>query len=92
MISNEDVQKLASLSRISVSDEEAGDFARDIDAILNYVGQIQSFTDTAIEVKNQRENVFRDDTHAHERGLYTDAILKEAPDTDRGYIRVKKIL
>jgi aspartyl-tRNA(Asn)/glutamyl-tRNA(Gln) amidotransferase subunit C len=93
MVSPEDIKKLADLSRLSVSPEEVTDFAKDIDAVLGYVGQITKISD--LEVKKDRpslRNVLREDAHPHESGLYTEAILKEAPSREGGYLKVKKIL
>jgi aspartyl-tRNA(Asn)/glutamyl-tRNA(Gln) amidotransferase subunit C len=93
MISREDVQKLAELSRIELTPEEELTFVSEIDSILGYVGQISEMkelgTDNAI---SKVRNVFRRDENPHESGLYTKALLEQAPSRDGDYLKVKKIL
>lgn len=38
------------------------------------------------------KNVMREDGEPHESGKFTDILLKAAPKTENGYIKVKKIL
>ncbi len=92
MISPEDVQKLANLSRIELSSEEKVSFAKDIDSILDYVKQISAVSNTPKQSLPLVRNVLRADTEPHESGLYTEKILAEAPAQEDSYIKVKKIL
>ena len=41
MISREEIQNLAELSRLKLADEEVADLQKDFDSILEYVGQIE---------------------------------------------------
>lgn len=91
----EEVQKLSELARISISDTEAESLSHEFEAILGYVGEVKKIQQTLSESKGgvpAVRNVMRDDTHPHEAGLYTEAILREAPAREDGYIKVKKIL
>jgi len=100
MISRDEIKKLAGLARIGIGDEEATELAGEIDAILDYVGQVKEVvgdgSDTPLKVRgaggDMNMNVFREDTDPNESGVYTDAILKEMPATEKGYLKVKKIL
>jgi aspartyl-tRNA(Asn)/glutamyl-tRNA(Gln) amidotransferase subunit C len=93
MISPEEVQKLADLSRLKLSPEEKATFAKEIDSILGYVSQI---SDLKSETSNQKtpeiRNVFRKDEEPHESGIYTEVLLAQAPKRDKDYLKVKKIL
>lgn len=106
-ISHEEIKKLGFLARIDISEEEMGDFQKDLDSILAYVDMIQKADvgDVAIpgeagspDANASREpeylvkNVLREDHDMVPAGTYTDDILAEAPDTKDGYIKVKKIL
>lgn len=93
MISREDVQKLANLARIKLTPEEEEKFAKDMENILGYVTQIQNVS-AAIDARGTEKvkNAMRDDDHAHESGIHTEAILNEAPKREGDYIKVKKIL
>ena len=95
MISKEDIKKLADLSRVELSESELEIFRSEIDSILNYVGQVK-------DVKGKLEdggihlgpnfNVMREDSNPRESGQYSEALLREAPHTEKGFIKVKKIL
>lgn len=93
MISPEDVDKLASLSRLELSPSEKASFATEIDSILTYVSQITKVQSEGRENGvPQLRNVFRADDHAHESGVYTEAILSQAPRREGDYVKVKKII
>ena len=90
----EDIEKLATLSRIALRDGEAETLAHDISSILGYVSEISEITgDGALEKKEGALfNVMREDENPHEGGLYTEALLALAPERKGQYIQVKKIL
>lgn len=95
----EDVRKLADLARIDMSDEEIEGIAKDFDAILAYVGQVQEVSKLKnIENLHQNpdnyflKNVMREDVVLNKRGEYTEKILANAPDTQDGYLKVRQIM
>jgi aspartyl-tRNA(Asn)/glutamyl-tRNA(Gln) amidotransferase subunit C len=93
MISREDIQKLATLSRIKLTSEEEQKFAKDLESILGYVTQIKNVTGSGESRGNEKHiNALRDDEHPHESGIHTEAILAEAPKRKGDYVQVKKIL
>lgn len=92
MIEIKDIQKLASLSRMKVSPEEAESLRVEIDSILGYVADINEVALTDIPEEEIRQNVFRDDMESNISGEYTEKLLALSPDRDRNYIKVKKIL
>lgn len=90
----EDIEHLAKLSRIAVSESEATALAGDITSILGYISEINEI---AGEKPVQKEvgalaNVMREDGEPHESGIYTEDLLSQAPDRDGQYVRVKKII
>lgn len=93
MISKEEIEKLAELSRIEVTEDEKKKLINDIESILGYVSEIQEVatTEPVSEVGDLR-NVMREDGEPHESGLYTKDIMKEVPKKEKGYLKVKKIL
>ena len=95
MITIEEIEKLALLSRISLSPEEKEQMRGEVDAILGYVATIQKVsaetTGRASSIVAQK-NVMREDTSPHETGLYTEALVGAAPQREGDYIKVKKIL
>lgn len=91
----EDIQHLANLSRLELSDEELDKYATEFDEILAYVDKIKEITDSSDDLKIENamtKNVFREDDDVQEGGVYTEKILKEAPDTHDDFVKVKKIL
>ncbi|MHB0977863.1 MAG: Asp-tRNA(Asn)/Glu-tRNA(Gln) amidotransferase subunit GatC [Minisyncoccota bacterium] len=97
----EEVLKLAKLARIEVSAEEAESLSHEFEAILGYVGQVKKIADHQIPKEsplgpdpkgNSLRNVMREDANPHESGKFSEAVLKNAPDREENYIKVKKIL
>ncbi len=88
-----EVQKLAKLARVSISDEEAESLSHEFESILNYVGEIKKANiSSSLSQDLLIKNVMREDTDPHESGLYTEAILREMPSAEGQYLKVKKIL
>ena len=88
-----EVQKLATLARVSISDEEAESLSHEFESILNYVGEIKKANiSSSLSQDLLIKNVMREDTDPHESGLYTEAILREMPSAEGQYLKVKKIL
>ncbi len=94
-----DIEKLAKLSRLELTDSEKATFARELESILKYVDQIREVStgDQPAEI-GDIYNVLREDIAidgsgvAHESGMFTEKILAQAPDTQDSFIKVKKIL
>lgn len=93
MIEKKDIENLAKLSRIELSDKEASSLTKDIENILGYVDQLK---EVSVDLKDKKvgenRNVLREDENPHESEEFTRDILKEAPNTEDGYIKVKNIL
>jgi len=93
MIKVEEIEKLAELSRIEVPEEEKKTLASDIEAILEYISQIQEVASVEPEsVAGEQRNVMREDGTPHKSGLHTENLLNAAPKREKNYFRVKKIL
>jgi len=95
-----EIKKLANLSRIDIKDDEVEAMARDFDSILAYVDQIKEVSSN-FEEKNKTEdnynqlflyNVVRLDEAKNQKNSQTGDILKNAPQTEDGFIKVKQIL
>lgn len=95
-----EIKKLANLSRIDIKDDEAKAMAQDFGAILAYVDQIK---EVSKEMENKDEsitdkedhflyNIMREDEVANNDKGKREDILKNAPDTQDGFIKVKQIL
>lgn len=94
-ITREDVDKLAELSRIEMSDAEKKEVQADLESILEYVSEIQ---EVAADEPPESErigvlkNVMREDEAPHQERTYTNDMVESAPQSEGDYIKVKKIL
>lgn len=93
-ISKEEITKLADLARIEVPETEVESLALEMDSILDYVKIIQDFHSDDNEMKEDSSviNVMREDQNPSESGGFTEDILREFPNKENGYLKVKKIL
>lgn len=96
MIEKKDIEHLAKLSRIELSESDTEGLTKDVEDILGYVDQLKEVS-ADLDVKRLSDagvnkNVLREDKNPHESGIYTDDILKVAPNTEDGFIKVKNIL
>ena len=90
-----DVEHLAGLARIEVSDTEKEVLRHDLEEILAYVSQVdEAGQGEHLGQKEQEElyNIMREDSEPHEPGIFTEDILKQAPARQGNRISVKKIL
>lgn len=93
-LTREDVLKLAKLSRLQLTDEEVTQFGEEIGAILGYVEQLNEVDLSGVEPTNQvtgLTNVMRPDEEVDYQAKPQD-LLKNAPATESGYIKVKRML
>jgi aspartyl-tRNA(Asn)/glutamyl-tRNA(Gln) amidotransferase subunit C len=91
-MTNEEIKKLGFLARIDVSDAEADQLGEDMKTILGYIGEISSLDIDDVEPVYENVNTMRSDETVLEAGSYSDDILKNAPNVQDGFIKVKKIL
>ena len=92
-ISKEQVEHVAKLARLEVSEDEKAMFARQLSAILTYMDQLKEADTEAVEPTATvlpTENVFRED--AVKPSLTQEKALANAPDQTEGFFRVPKIL
>ncbi len=87
-----DIEKLAKLSRIEVSESELEKTFTQIDSILSYVGQVSDVEINTSDKNFENFNSCREDVVTNESGYYTQRLLDIAPSKENGYFKVKKIL
>ena len=89
------VLTLARLARVDIEENEAEKISHEFEGILSYVGEVKKATENHTAHSTPAfalKNVMREDNNPHESGIYTEAILKEAPSREGDYLKVKKIL
>lgn len=93
MIEQNDIKKLAQLSRIEISDAEEKLLQKDMESIVVYISQIKEVASgTPSKEAGDLHNVMREDNTPHPTGAYTKEIMSEVPDKENGYVKVKQIL
>ena len=88
-----DVQRLASLSSLHLSDDEAQALQGDLERIIKYIEQLGELDTTGVDPTYQvtgLENVWRDDEVVSDVGR--DALLALAPDQQNNQVKVPKVL
>lgn len=91
-LSRGDVEHVAKLARIKVSEEEKENLTEDLGKILNYVEELESApTEGVIPIAqiSNLENIARDDTIVP--SLSNEKVLENAPEKDGKFIKVKKV-
>jgi len=86
-----DVEKLAELARIELSLEEKESLLKDFDSILAYVDTIKSAEVGEVELKYDLYNSWREDK-LEPRQFSHELIVGQFPDSQYGFLKVKKIL
>ena len=86
-----DIENLAELAKIELSDTEKKTLLKDLDGILDYVRQIEKVEVKDIETEHKNKNVWREDEI--KPSIFShDLIIKQFPDSQDGFLKVKKIL
>ena len=92
-ISKEQVEHVAKLARLEVSEDEKAMFARQLSAILTYMDQLKEVDTEGVEPTATvlpTENVWRED--AVRLSLAQEQALANAPEQADGFFRVPKII
>ena len=86
-----DIEKLADLAKIELTDKEKDSLLKDLDGVLNYVKQIESVEVQDIQPEYKNKNVWRED-EIKSSVFSRDLIMNQFPDSQDDFVKVKKIL
>lgn len=92
-ISIEEVKHVAHLARLAVTEEEAEQMRKELDAIITFAEQLNELDTTNVKPTShvlEMVNVLREDVA--KEGLPVEEVVKNAPDQQDGYIRVPSIM
>jgi aspartyl/glutamyl-tRNA(Asn/Gln) amidotransferase C subunit len=94
MLEIKDIEKLAKLARIDLTEVQKASYLKEIGAILGYVDQIK---DIVGKTGNDRKvpslrNVSRADQSSNQDQAQEAKLIAEFPRGDKNYLKVKKIL
>lgn len=92
-MNTDDIQKLAGLARLSITDEEAGALSNDMNAILGYIKQIENaHIETGEKTTPVVQNVTREDVASDSNFDTQSRIKMNFPKEKNGYLEVNKII
>lgn len=86
-----DVENLAELAKLELSQEEKEGMLADMGGILDYVKQIESIDVADMELEYDIHNIWREDT-IETQEFSSDLIMQQFPSSQDGFLKVKKIL
>jgi len=92
-LSEEDVRKVAKLSRLKISDADVARFSTQLTSVLGYVDQLKEANVEGVEPMAHPlplKNVLREDVV--KPSLATDVVLSNAPSKDGPFFTVPKVL
>ncbi|MHC1751330.1 Asp-tRNA(Asn)/Glu-tRNA(Gln) amidotransferase subunit GatC [Humidesulfovibrio sp.] len=92
-ISPEEVAKVARLARLDLSQETIGQYAAQLDGILEYMDKLSELDTTSVEplyTPVDQVSVMRDDVV--KKDYAREDILKNAPETDGAFFIVPRIV
>lgn len=94
-ISIKEVEHIAALARIELSEEEKAEFASQLSDVLGYVEQLNEVDTESVEPISQvtgmvnvtREDLIRDSDEKMRQGM-----IKNFPDREGEYVKVKQVM
>jgi aspartyl-tRNA(Asn)/glutamyl-tRNA(Gln) amidotransferase subunit C len=86
-----DVENLAELAKLELSSDEKQAILKDMGGILEYVKTIEKVELDEVDMEYSSKNVWRED-QAEEQEFSPELITKQFPDSQDGFLKVKKIL
>jgi len=92
-LTRQEVEHIAALARLDLSEDEMERYREQLSAILDYVDQLQDLDTRKIKPTSSvlpRRSRLRED--CPERGLPADEVLDNAPDREQNQFRVPPVL
>ncbi len=94
-LSKEEIQHIAKLARLELTDKELEKYGGQLSAVLNYIDQLKEVDVKGIEPTAQvtgLENVLREDEIKDWDEKEIEAALKDAPEREEKFIKVKRVI
>ncbi len=95
MITKKEIQHIAKLARLSISEDEFKKYSGELSSILDYIEKLKKVDVKRVQpTSHPREikNVFREDEAKKQDRETVKKLIEAAPDKKEGYIKVKTIL
>lgn len=87
-----DVENLAELAKLELTETEKAQLQKDMEGILDYVKVIQEVDVPEAPVEYMKKNAWREDKLRGEKDFNSELITGQFPDAQDGFVKVKKIL
>ena len=96
-ITKTDVEKIAELARLELTQEETESFTEQLGSILSYIDKLNEIDTTDVEPMSHSTTAGGDTEYArrddHSRpGLGQQLATENAPDAEAGYFKVPKVI
>ena len=97
----EDVERVAELAHLELAPEETGHMLRDLNAILDYVAELNELDTSGVaplaqvsELAGNQENLSAAELRADEAepSLNRAVVMAQAPETDGAFFKVPKVI
>ena len=97
----EDVERVAELAHLELAPEETGNMLRDLNAILDYVAELNELNTNGVEPLAQVSDLQSERENAASAALRLDelqpslgraAVMLQAPETDQFFFKVPKVI
>lgn len=95
IISKKEVQHIARLARIGLTEKEAGSFQKELSLILDYIGKLKKADVEGVDPMSHPydfENVTRKDRGRRSEPKEIGMLMKTVPTKERGHVKVKAVL
>jgi aspartyl-tRNA(Asn)/glutamyl-tRNA(Gln) amidotransferase subunit C len=91
-----DIDRLALLARIKLNSQEKDKLKQEFEGILGFIAQLSEVDTSSIEGPKagratEEENVMREDDDSNTPGVQTEVLIKEAPLSHKGFVKVKNV-
>ena len=93
MISKKQVEHIANLAKLKLSEKEKEKFSRELSQILEFVKKLKEVKTEKIEpfIFEEIKNVLREDKEIKKEKEKIKKLLEEAPEREGNFIKTKKI-
>ncbi|PIR92741.1 Asp-tRNA(Asn)/Glu-tRNA(Gln) amidotransferase GatCAB subunit C [Candidatus Falkowbacteria bacterium CG10_big_fil_rev_8_21_14_0_10_44_15] len=94
-LSKQEIQHIADLARLELTDEELEKYGSQLSDVLNYIDQLKEVDTSNIEPTAQvtgMENIMRADEAENWPLDETEAALGQAPEREGKYVKVRRVL
>lgn len=98
MLTEKDIQHIANLARIKLTEKEENKFKKELSSILDYINKLNELDTKNVEPLYQTTgivNTFRADKHRKDFEMneaLNDKLIEQAPHSQNRFVKVKSIL